>query len=263
MNDVPFYDPENPPGCDARVRLICGGCGEPREIVYKSKKQAMARCRSCRYLVVANVPIDGRLSCYTGSDDFHPYEQREVIIPTCGRCGKTRQIKFINGSGASDRCSDCSRELNPGPSGPPHNKRHGLSGTRIHDTWQHIRVRCSDRAVGNAKKNYFDRGIRVCKEWENRFESFYEWAMANGYSDDLQIDRKDNNGDYTPENCHWTTSRVNNRNKRNIKLNPDHVRAMRKASSEGRSMYRLAKDYGMSPAAAALAIKGKTWKDVL
>ena len=59
--------------------------------------------------------------------------------------------------------------------------------------------------------NYFrygNRGIKVCDEWKNDFLSFYNWSMKNGYRDDLTLDRIDNNGDYEPNNCRWTTMKT-------------------------------------------------------
>ena len=64
-------------------------------------------------------------------------------------------------------------------------------------------------------KNYGGRGIKVCDEWKNDFNSFYEWAVHNGYASYLSIDRIDNDGDYCPENCRWVSQRVQNNNKGN------------------------------------------------
>ena len=66
------------------------------------------------------------------------------------------------------------------------------------------------------------KGISVCDDWRNDFMSFYNWAINNGYSDDLSIDRIDNDKGYCPSNCRWTTRKVqmNNRsNSRNISYN--------------------------------------------
>lgn len=85
---------------------------------------------------------------------------------------------------------------------------------KIYQTWANIKTRCT-----NPKTPYYDRyggrGIKVCDEWMNDFQSFYDWAIANGYQEGLQIDRIDNDGDYTLENCRWVTKEVNANNKRN------------------------------------------------
>ena len=66
--------------------------------------------------------------------------------------------------------------------------------------------------------DYGGRGITVCKEWNGSFEIFRDWAITHGYEDgkghDCSIDRINNDGNYEPENCRWTTAKVQANNQR-------------------------------------------------
>lgn len=93
---------------------------------------------------------------------------------------------------------------------------------RLYKIWQGIRQRCNNP---NDKdyQNYGGRGIKVCEEWNNNSIAFIKWALSNGYSEQLTIDRKDVNGDYCPENCHWADYTEQARNKRIQKSNKTGV----------------------------------------
>ncbi len=90
--------------------------------------------------------------------------------------------------------------------------KHNLTGTRLYNIWTHMKQRCYN-PKNSRYANYHDRGITVCDEWRNDFMAFRKWALENGYSENLTLDRKDNDGNYCPENCHWTTKRVQNNNR--------------------------------------------------
>jgi hypothetical protein len=66
-----------------------------------------------------------------------------------------------------------------------------------------------------AYKDYGGRGITVCNEWIENLDGFCDWALLSGYEENLTLNRIDNNGNYTPENCQWVTTKIQNRNKRN------------------------------------------------
>lgn len=91
-------------------------------------------------------------------------------------------------------------------------KRHGKSHTRLYRIWGGMKTRCYNPNSDHFK-DYMGRGITICDEWRNSFEAFHDWAVANGYRDDLTIDRKDPNGNYEPSNCQWITTKEQNRNK--------------------------------------------------
>ena len=96
------------------------------------------------------------------------------------------------------------------------NSRHNLCYTRIHRIWSGMKNRCYNP---NAQKyaRYGGRGITVCDEWLNSLGAFKDWAIANGYADDLSIDRIDNDGNYCPENCRWSTPKVQANNRSTTK----------------------------------------------
>lgn len=138
----------------------------------------------------------------------HPKTGSAMWLCRC-ECGTEKvvsELSLIKGQSKSCGCLHLDKLTT-------HNKAY----TRIYNIWGHMKDRCN-REKSHAYKNYGGRGVKVCDEWADSFENFYDWAMNNGYEDNLTLDRIDVNGNYEPANCRFITMKEQNRNKRNCKI---------------------------------------------
>lgn len=93
---------------------------------------------------------------------------------------------------------------------------HGMSGTRLHHIWKSMKQRCNNPKCVSYK-NYGAKGITVCEEWKS-FQIFMEWALNNGYDDNLTLDRINPYEGYCPSNCRWATYQEQGNNKTNNRI---------------------------------------------
>lgn len=125
-------------------------------------------------------------------------------------------------------------------------KKHGMSKTRLYRIWAAMKSRCYNPQKDHYSE-YGGRGIEVCDEWRLDFVSFMNWAIQNGYSEQLTLDRIDVNGNYCPENCRWITIREQNYNKRTTTI------VLYKGNKY--TIYELSHVLGMKPATLRARIK--------
>lgn len=136
---------------------------------------------------------------------------RAIWIFRCD-CGKEKQIRAdVVKSGESKSCGCYSMEV-----AKKHVRdyltKHGMYKSRVYSCWSCMMQRCKNP---NQKHyaNYGGRGIKVCREWHDA-STFIKWALAHGYRDDLTLDRINNDGNYTPPNCRWSTRKEQAKNTR-------------------------------------------------
>lgn len=161
----------------------------------------------------AILPVDskhGRLTIvstpFRGSD-------RRIHVQTRCECGTISSAACVDIERGHTLSCGCLHNEQVGAMYRTHGESHGP----LHEVWKGMKSRCYNPKNANFM-NYGGRGITVCEEWRNSYEAFRDWMLANGYKPGLEIDRKDNAGNYSPDNCRVVERKVNQRNKRTSRL---------------------------------------------
>ena len=137
------------------------------------------------------------------------YQNKKVYWQCLCDCGKITYVHTSNLKCKRIRSCGCLKVEELVNRSTKHNQRH----TKLYEVWKTIKQRCLN-PKNVSYHNYGGRGITICEEWKNDFMSFYNWSMKNGYKEGLTIDRINNDGNYEPSNCRWTTRLVQNNNTR-------------------------------------------------
>lgn len=162
----------------------------------------MSKCKDLRGQKFGKLTVLCRLYNTKGHKTYW------LCVCDCGNLAEVRSDSLYNGNTKGCGC------LNHDPK----NIHHGKYCTRLYRIYYNIKKRCYNHKDENIYNYYGGRGITMCDEWKNDFMTFYNWAMNNGYTNSLTIDRIDNNGKYEPSNCRWITMKQQGRNKRNNKV---------------------------------------------
>ena len=123
-----------------------------------------------------------------------------------------------------------------------------------------------DRCYGSDPHHvrwYKDKGIQVCDEWKDDFSAFKAWALINGYKDNLQLDRENNDKNYTPDNCQFLTPAENSRKRPNTKMNWKKVKRIRLLFKRGTglSQSNVARCYGVTRQTISKILNNQRWVD--
>jgi len=151
----------------------------------------------------------GRLTVIREAE--HQYGHRYILCK-CD-CGNEKSINLNSlVKGTSNSCGCYRKEYMANK-----NYKHGCTPRgkidRLHHIWSGMKNRCLNPNI-RGYKHYGGRGIKICDEWVNDFTVFRTWALANGYADNLTLDRINVNGNYEPSNCRWATIKEQSNNTR-------------------------------------------------
>lgn len=210
-----------------------------------------------------NTKSCGCLKKVSRKEDLTDYENDDIIVVSfqesrkgqsywnckCKKCGKIIQrcSSNIKNGLAVCKCVHYKRVSEE------HKKF--ARDTRLYSIWIGIRNRCFN-SNDASYEHYGKRGITICDEWNHNFETFYYWALSNGYNDELSIERKNVNGNYCPENCCWIKKSEQAKNKTNTiyaTLNGETKRLIEWCeilNLNQKTVYNRIYNMGLSPEAA-------------
>ncbi len=138
---------------------------------------------------------------------------------------------------------------------------HGMRHTTEYQAWRNMKDRCTN-AKSAKYHRYGGRGITVCDRWKDSFMAFYTDMGKKTFSN-AEIDRKDNDGNYEPGNCHWTTAINNRQNRSTSKLSMEKAREIRRKYNTGNyTQEELSTIYGVSYASINRVLKYKAWNNI-
>lgn len=178
-------------------------------------------------------------------------KNKEILWLCQCDCGNKTLVPTYSLTSGNTKSCGCSRGIHG-----KHGAYKGGKVERLYRVWLRMKTRCSNHNV-QEYRNYGERGIRVCEEWEKSYASFREWALENGYNPNAKqgectIDRIDNNKGYFPDNCRWVSMKEQSINRRcNVFLT---INGERMVVSEAAKKYNVPYD-------TLLARHHMGWKD--
>jgi hypothetical protein len=150
---------------------------------------------------------------------IHKYGQHITIAKCNCQCGNQYVGKLTAIVTGHVKSCGCLKRETSRDNTIKRNLTHGSSSTKLYKIWAAAKNRCNN-PHNTAYNDYGGRGIVMCQKWQDNFEAFQKWALANGYVEGLSLDRINVNGNYSPQNCRWVTMYEQSMNRRNsLKVN--------------------------------------------
>lgn len=165
---------------------------------------------------------------------------------TCPDCGK---VRVQDRRKIGKPCMACSNRRR---------KTHGLSSAPIYSLYTSMIARCTYPSASHYKY-YGGRGIDVCAEWRSYPQTFFDWAMQNSYRDGVELDRRDPNGNYCPDNCRFIPHMENSQLRRNARCTREQAAKAKQLLASGESVSAVAKAVGIPYMSAWHISKKNTW----
>ena len=177
----------------------------------------------------------------------------------CPYCNKIIEKRLNNGK--CNKSCGCTKNMLISKANITYGDTINYKMTKLYTTWNCMKNRCY-RSSDKDYKNYGGKGIKICDQWKNSYIDFKDWALAHGYKEGLTIDRINNNGNYEPSNCKFSTATEQAYNRKNTKLNWATVRLMRIMYEDGYTKKELFKIFDIAQNNLYRILNNTRWKEL-